>query len=634
MLRPLVAGLLSLVLALTCLSVSGQTVYEIQPDKTYVTAGTFSIPPTGGDTVRILAPRTKQLKFVGLHGEEGNPIVFINSGGQVNIETTAWGALEFLDCQFIKVSGTGDLETKYGFKLFGIECGLAFSGYSSDCEAEFIEITGNDDTFFGIYAKKDFGGNPPIPYPQFNNLIIHDMYIHDVSEGMYIGETKSPGMEFRHVRIYNNIIADTHRESIQIANCVEDVEIYNNLMINSGLHHLDGQSNVLQIGGNSIARVYNNIMKQAPDYGVIILGMGHIEVFNNYLEDCKGVFIDNRYWTLEDAPIVIDQNYFKATQGYEVIRNMNEYCALIIKNNLYDTNIPFFLNVGDEPPVLSLENNSLSELPDFGFILSEGMVTWPDVLPEAYSEIGPFKETSVVQPEVTRIILHPEQIIDLVPRGSLYSPKLLVDEQHLDPDLNDHPASAPWIPAKNMRLAPYHVEIQLDGIWYLDRISFHVLRKTGAVDISYLVDNQWIYAFTEDCSGLNTWKDYMPGIETAGIRLTMQTSLKGEINEVALYGYKISPSLKTMTGNKESSVYIPKTKDDLLIYPNPASDYISLTTTLEYTEAEIVNHLGQVVISSAGNQIRISDLPNGMYFLRVKNTETGSVLTEALVISR
>jgi len=199
--------LLVVLLAQPSSKLLSQQIFNIQPGTTYVTAGSFSTPPGQGDIVNILAPRSEKLKFVGLSGASENPIVFINSGGQININTGAWGALEFLDCHFIKVSGSGDPAFRYGFTLLGSECGLAFSGLSSDCEAEFIEIIGGESTFFGLMAKKDFGGNPPEPYPQFNNLIIHDMYIHGVSEGMYIGETTSPGMEFRHVKVYNNIVS-------------------------------------------------------------------------------------------------------------------------------------------------------------------------------------------------------------------------------------------------------------------------------------------------------------------------------------------------------------------------------------------------------------------------------------------
>ncbi|MEE4248782.1 MAG: hypothetical protein V2I33_25675, partial [Kangiellaceae bacterium] len=86
---------------------------------------------------------------------------------------------------------------------------MSFSQYSSDCEAENIKIS--HDGFFGIFAKKDFGGNPPNPVPVFDNLVIHDCFIENVSEGMYIGETKSPGMDFKNLKIYNNIVRNTQR---------------------------------------------------------------------------------------------------------------------------------------------------------------------------------------------------------------------------------------------------------------------------------------------------------------------------------------------------------------------------------------------------------------------------------------
>lgn len=137
-----------------------------------------------------------------------------------------------------------------------MQAGLAFTEISSDCEAEFLKIS--HDGFFGIMAKKNYYGSPPNPIPVFNNLSIHDCFIENVSEGMYLGETMSPGMEFRHVKLYNNIIRNTQRESIQIANMVEDIEIYNNTLINAGLESLIYHMNNLQIGDNSVANFYNN----------------------------------------------------------------------------------------------------------------------------------------------------------------------------------------------------------------------------------------------------------------------------------------------------------------------------------------------------------------------------------------
>ena len=56
------------------------------------------------------------------------------------------------------------------------------------------------------------------------------------------------------------------------------------------------------------------------------------------------------------------------------------------------------------------------------------------------------------------------------------------------------------------------------------------------------------------------------------------------------------------------------------IYPNPAKDVININTNAVKYEYQLINSLGQVVISGTSNgaqQINVSDLNKGMYFLKV-----------------
>lgn len=322
-----------------------------------ITPSYFSGTPQGGDTVYITSDRTKAIKFQKFYGTHGQPIVFINRGGQVNIhDEVNWGALTFENCKNIKITGTGSSSIKYGFKLSAQTSGLAFTEYSSDCEAEFIEI--NQTGFFGIYAKKDFGGNPPIPYPVFNNLVIHDNYIIDVAVGMYLGETKSPGMEFRHVRVFNNLVKNTEREGIQVANMVEDVEVYNNILLNNGLGGEAGQGNNLQIGDNSVGKYYNNILIGAPGCGVIVFGSGDIDIFNNYLEKNSGIFIDNRLFTRKYSPITVRDNFFLNIANKKAFLNYNELNTIYLNNNTCNGSCPLVLSSELLQPNLFLEGNS------------------------------------------------------------------------------------------------------------------------------------------------------------------------------------------------------------------------------------------------------------------------------------
>jgi hypothetical protein len=335
----------------------------------FVNQKTLGRATIGGDTIFISSSRTNPLKFQYTNGDSQKPLVIINKGGQVKISTpansTSWGAITFENCRYIKISGAGHPNYKYGFQLSADQCGLAFSELSSDCESEFIKISHRG--FFGIMAKKDYGGNPPSPYPVFENLMIHDCFIENVSEGMYLGETKSPGMEFKHVRIYNNIVRNTLRESIQIANMVEDVEIHNNTMLNSGLENMSGQSNILQIGDNSVVNAYNNILIDAPSTGIAVFGKGNCTFINNYLSSNMGMFIDNRAFADKLIPINVKKNYFKVIKGNQIIKNYNEINYITIVDNFYETNTTFFLNQSGNSNNFTSQNNNLTTIPEIQF---------------------------------------------------------------------------------------------------------------------------------------------------------------------------------------------------------------------------------------------------------------------------
>lgn len=384
-----VAFVLALFTQLSNTTVQAQNVFYIEPTTTYVLPSNFNPLPTGGDTIKIQSDRTETLKFKGFEGDENNPIVFINDGGLVHINTTAWGALSFENCKYIKLSGAGDPNIHYGFKLQGGTSGLSFLEYSSDCEVEFVEIEGIGTTFFGIYAKKDFGGNPPFPYPIFKNLSIHDTYIHDLAEGMYIGETKSPGMEFHHLRVYNNIVINTLRESVQIANTVDDIEVYNNFFLNAGIEDMAFQNNGLQIGTNTIANVYNNIIINSKGFGVIVLGNGDINLNNNYISNSTGIFIDDRFAPLYYAPLQIENNFLRNVNNNPIIENLNEINDIFVQNNSYDTDSMFFKNSVEPLGLLEVHTNILTSIPEFQYTIVDGVFINSTSNPLSFQHMGP-----------------------------------------------------------------------------------------------------------------------------------------------------------------------------------------------------------------------------------------------------
>lgn len=489
-----------------------------QSSSYYVTPDTWPVAPKGGDTIFVASDRTKALRFQLLNGEPGNPIVVINTGGQVNIDSpNAWGAITFENCKHIKITGNGHLNYKYGFVLSAANCGLAFSELSSDCEASFIKIS--HDGFFGIFAKKDYNGKPPTPAPVFSNLVIHDCFIENVTEGMYLGETKSPGMEFKHVKIYNNIVRNTKRESIQIANMVENVEIYNNTLLNAGQANEEYQNNILQIGDNSVAAVYNNILVGAPKCGIITMGRGNNSFENNYISSCKGIFVDNRLFTDGDAPVTIAGNYFHNNSPTEIIKNMNELNPLTIAENVWNTELPFYNNASGNSGNFTLINNRKTMVrqvvfidPDNGnYALAEGNdIKYSSIgAPGGPEILGVTKSAeSPAVPESKQIILDKSMLTDEVSGGSYWSPDYLVDEQTLSPEIGQHPVSQSWKPYWNMTKGPYHAIIDLKADYNITAIHLHDMHNTQNLEVSAGSPGNWQPLFTEPCDKFNVWKTH------------------------------------------------------------------------------------------------------------------------------
>jgi hypothetical protein len=72
-----------------------------------------------------------------------------------------------------------------------------------------------------------------------------------------------------------------------------------------------------------------------------------------------------------------------------------------------------------------------------------------------------------------------------------------------------------------------------------------------------------------------------------------------------------------------------------VLYPNPATDFVTIETNFEIENIKVVNYVGQVVLSQDVNgmnlQINTSDYRSGMYFVQMENAD-GVVITKRLTI--
>ncbi|MGF7138051.1 malectin domain-containing carbohydrate-binding protein [Roseimarinus sediminis] len=360
-----------------------------QNSPVFVTPNYFTPSPKGGDTIFIESGRTESVLFSELEGNELLPITIINKGGIVNINSTNnQSAIEFRSCKHIKFIGSGTTESVYGFKLSAINSGISVNRQSSNIEIGHVEI--DHQGFFGIVVKDDYYGKPPEPIPVFEKLAIHNCLIKNVTESMYLGETRTPGMEFRHVRVYNNIMYNNGREGIQIANMVDDVEVYNNLILNSGLTMEGGQGNNIQIGDNTIGNFYNNIVMNAHENGFIEFGSGDINIYNNYIANNRGLFIDNRKVTDALAEIVVNNNYFSNITRENVVVNYNELNPMRIEDNYWEGIGDFYHDISPRNPNIVVQNNAIVQIEPLLIVDPEnGDFNLAIQNPDQYKVLGP-----------------------------------------------------------------------------------------------------------------------------------------------------------------------------------------------------------------------------------------------------
>jgi hypothetical protein len=98
-------------------------------------------------------------------------------------------------------------------------------------------------------------------------------------------------------------------------------------------------------------------------------------------------------------------------------------------------------------------------------------------------------------------------------------------------------------------------------------------------------------------------------------------------------GYSLeSFEFKVHTGDPDSNY--TTSKSQIIVYPNPATDYFELTPNNLVDQVEIINVVGGKVRSfryEHGQKYSISNLPSGLYLISLVNEKTGVVKTMRLL---
>ena len=281
------------------------------------------MPIKPGDTVCISSGPRKQLRFIDIHGDSLNYVVFKNCGGTVTVENDDLGyGINIVNCKFFRFTGTGSNNVFYGIKVLKTKLGadgLSIDGMSTNYEIDHIEVANTG--FAGIKSythptcdKTANSGN----FVQ-RNTIIHDNYIHHTGgEGLYIGHSFFSGItkacdgtneilfphELKGVRVYNNRVDSSGWDGMQVSCATENCEIYDNTITNYGVAQMENQNSGIQIGGGTTGKCYNNGIFNGSGNGIAVFGIGENVIFNNLIvrpglinttdKKANGIFFDDR----------------------------------------------------------------------------------------------------------------------------------------------------------------------------------------------------------------------------------------------------------------------------------------------------------------------------------------------------
>ena len=288
-------------------AVTGCT-YTVKPSE-WLVDGT-NIP--AGSVICIPAGTRGALLLKNFKGTAAHPIIIINKGGKVTFTTAVTSSYTFKtqNCQYFKILGNGAPGITYGFDVNGGNIGMTMDDLSSDFEIANVEV--RNSGFAGIMAKTDPSCDVATQRGHFTmrNVIMHNNYIHKTGgEGFYVGNSfyadgmalacgKALPHDIINVKIYNNRIDSAGCEGIQVGSVIAGCEVYNNTVTSPGLSPFaNGQNNGIQIGEGTGGKCYNNLIKDAPGNGIIVLGLGDNQVFNNFIlnSGANGIFADSRY---------------------------------------------------------------------------------------------------------------------------------------------------------------------------------------------------------------------------------------------------------------------------------------------------------------------------------------------------
>ncbi len=157
-----------------------------------------------------------------------------------------------------------------------------------------------------------------------------------------------------------------------------------------------------------------------------------------------------------------------------------------------------------------------------------------------------------------------------------------------------------------------------DPDWFKLKIQKYLGGVIGTDSVTfYLAD----YRFTNNTQDyiVKTWQYVnLTSLGNAdSLIFTLSSSDNGSfgMNTPSYFCLDNFTTLNVVTGLND----IKNSESESVLYPNPAQHQITIRSIVAFTSAEIVNQLGQVIITTTQNTIALTDLQTGIYFIKTYN---------------
>ncbi|MEI7662605.1 MAG: choice-of-anchor Q domain-containing protein [Bacteroidota bacterium] len=318
---------------------------------------------TGGDTLFFETGAREYLLIRNFCGEPGNPVVFINLGGVVLINTDHHFGISMVNCRFIKFTGTGSADNFYGFMIRRVTSGtgIGIGNMSTDVEIDHFSL--KNIPIAGIYAKTDPDcsfTNTREKFTQYNTFI-HDNYIEGVgNEGLYVGSTKFSGQVvncngvdtllfpalLNGVKIYNNIISYSGWDGIQVSSASANCQVYDNLILYDSQAEEPSQMSGIMLGGASKCDCFNNYIADGKGDGIESHGLGGYRIFNNIIVNAGKSYLPGDTGKMKHGIFVTDISVQQDSSFYilfnDIINPKSDgirFSSTLSRNNLIASNV-------------------------------------------------------------------------------------------------------------------------------------------------------------------------------------------------------------------------------------------------------------------------------------------------------